>query len=148
MGEIEKLEIDIKRFLTKAGAKERRWRAGFTKPIEHIPTLGRTVSYNSAQTTQKASVLSFIVGLIRCSEPSHASLLAQKFGLRDVRTLDVSDGCMGWFTATQVAKNFASTETPYCAIVSAEFPLEFPGKLYPSLLPSEMTTIFRGKAPL
>ena len=132
MGEIEKLEIDIKRFLTKAGAKERRWRAGFTKPIEHISDAWQNCFVQFGSNDSKGIGTLIYCGIDRgVAEPSHASLLAQKFGLRDVRTLDVSDGCMGWFTATRVAKNFASTETPYCAIVSAEFPLEFPGKLYP-----------------
>jgi hypothetical protein len=38
---------------------------------------------------------------------------------------------MGWFTATQIASKFATVEKPYCAIVSAEFPIEVPGKVYP-----------------
>jgi 3-oxoacyl-[acyl-carrier-protein] synthase III len=65
------------------------------------------------------------------AEPSHASLVAQKFGLDRVRTFDISDACMGWFTASQVASTFCTKEKPYCAIISAEFPLEMPGKLYP-----------------
>jgi 3-oxoacyl-[acyl-carrier-protein] synthase III len=132
MGEIDKLESDIKQFLTKAGARERRWRAGFTKPIEHIFDAWQNCFVQFGPNESKDIGTLIYCGIDRgVAEPSHASLLAQKFGLRDVRTLDVSDACMGWFTATQVAKNFASEEKPYCVIVSAEFPLEFPGKLYP-----------------
>src|ERR1700685_4641382 len=110
-GEIDKLERDIKQFLTKAGAKERRWRAGFTKPIEHISDAWKNCFVQFGSSESKGIGTLIYCGIDRgVAEPSHASLIAQKFGLRDVRTLDVSTACMGGFTATQVATNFASKE--------------------------------------
>ena len=128
----DELRRTLKLFLKKAGAKERRWRTGFTKPIEHI-----SEAWLNCFAHLGSNILSDIGSLIYCgidrgvAEPSHASLLAQKFGLGDIRTFDISDACMGWFTATQVARSLDTVRRPYCAIVSAEFPLEFPGKLYP-----------------
>jgi 3-oxoacyl-[acyl-carrier-protein] synthase III len=132
-GETSRLESSIRQFLQRTGAKRRRWRAGFTKPIEHIADAW----CNCLSKADKREILQQLGGLIYCGidkgliEPPHASLLAQKFGLKDVRTLDISDACMGWFTATQVAAGIVTEERPYCAIVSAEFPIEVPGKVYP-----------------
>jgi 3-oxoacyl-[acyl-carrier-protein] synthase III len=129
---LDGLERHIRLFFEKTGAKERRWRAGSTKPFEHV-----IEAWQNCLAQLGSKTLKDIGSLIYCgidrgvAEPSHASLFAQKFGLQDIRTFDVSDACMGWFTATQIAKSFSSTDKPYCAIVSAEFPLEFPGKLYP-----------------
>ena len=132
IGGLDELERNIRLFLKRAGAKERRWRTGFSKPIEHI-----SEAWQNCLAQSGSSASTHIGTLIYCgvdkgvAEPSHASLFAQRFGLVAARTFDVSDACMGWFTATQVATNFASKEKPYCAIISAEFPLEFPGKLHP-----------------
>jgi 3-oxoacyl-[acyl-carrier-protein] synthase III len=126
------LEEMVRLFLEKAGAKHRCWRAGSTKPIEHI-----SEAWENCLAKLDFGKAAKIGTLIYCgidkgvAEPSHASLLAQKFGLDNVRCFDISDACMGWFTATQVASKFATAETPYCAIVSAEFPLEMPGRVYP-----------------
>jgi hypothetical protein len=131
-GAITDLERQLKHFLLTAGARERRWRASRSKPIEHI-----VEAWENAQAKMERSEINYIGALIYCgidrgvAEPSHGSLLAMKFGLRGVRTCDVSDACMGWFTASQIAVSLTSEEKPYCVIVSAEFPLEFPGKLYP-----------------
>ncbi|HML13707.1 MAG TPA: hypothetical protein VK456_10395 [Xanthobacteraceae bacterium] len=38
---------------------------------------------------------------------------------------------MGWVTAMQTACSFATVDKPYTAIISAEFPLEMPGRVYP-----------------
>jgi 3-oxoacyl-[acyl-carrier-protein] synthase III len=131
-GDLASLELDLRSFLEKAGSKQRRWRSGLSTPSEHIADawdnclakLGRRIS-------EKIGSLIYC-GIDRgIAEPSHASLLAKKLGLFDARCLDISDACMGWYTATQVAAKFASPDRPYCAVVSAEFPLEMPGKVYP-----------------
>jgi 3-oxoacyl-[acyl-carrier-protein] synthase III len=129
----DKLEVMTRQFLKKAGAKHRSWRTGSTKPIEHISEAWENcLAKLGTSQTKKIGTLIYC-GIDRgVAEPSHASLLAQKFGLDSVRSLDVSDACMGWFTATQVASRFATKEIPYCAIVSAEFPLEMPGRVYPN----------------
>jgi 3-oxoacyl-[acyl-carrier-protein] synthase III len=132
VGGVHELEGAIRTFLKKAGAKQRRWRSGFTKPSEHISD-----AWQNCFAKMEPSASERIGSLIYCgidrgiAEPSHASLLAQKFGLRGIRTFDISDACMGWFTASQAALNFATSCKPYCVIVSAEFPVEMPGKLYP-----------------
>lgn len=131
-GNIAKLEVDVKAFLESAGAKRRHWRAGFTKPLEHISD-----AWLNCLSQLGSNSLNSVGALIYCGidkgvvEPSHASLLAQKFGLAGVRTLDISDACMGWFTATRVAQQFVTESKPHCAVVSAEFPIEVPGKVYP-----------------
>lgn len=131
-GNISELEVKLQSLLDKAGSKRRRWRAGFTKPHEHISD-----AWLNCTSKLDTSVLTKIGTLIYCGidkgvvEPSHASLIAKKLGLTGIRTLDVSDACMGWFSAAQIAPRLASIEMPYCAIVSAEFPIEVPGKVYP-----------------
>jgi hypothetical protein len=131
-GDVADLECDLHSFLQKAGSKERRWRSGFSKPAEHTAD-----AWESCLAKLGREGAARIGTLIYCgidrgvAEPSHASLLAKRHGLFDVRCLDVSDACMGWYTATQVAGRFATPKHPYCAIVSAEFPLEMPGKVFP-----------------
>ena len=131
-GEIAQLEHNLSVFLEKAGAKRRRWRSGFTKPLEHISDAWLNCLSKIGPNDSKQ-----IGALIYCGidkgviEPSHASFFAQAFGLNDVRTVDVSDACMGWFTASHIASKFTTQARPYCAIISAEFPLEVPGKVYP-----------------
>lgn len=131
-GGVDELELNVRSFLERAGSKQRRWRSGLSKPFEHISD-----AWQNCLASLEGRSAAKIGTLIYCgidrgvAEPSHASLLAQKFGLDSVRTFDISDACMGWFTAMQVAAKFATEEKPYCAIVSAEFPLEMPGKIYP-----------------
>lgn len=131
-GDIEQLASRISTFLLGAGAKRRRWRSGSTRPLEHIAD-----AWQNCLATTDPDVIKRIGVLIYCGidkgivEPSHASLIAQHFGLATVRTLDISDACMGWFTATQVASNWTTPERPYALIIAAEFPLEMPGKVFP-----------------
>jgi len=129
---MDELERRLRSFLEKAGSIERRWRSGFSKPSEHIFDAWENCRLKvDRETSRKIGVLIYC-GIDRgVAEPSHASLLASKLGLYDVRCLDISDACMGWFTAAEVATKFATADRPYCAIVSAEFPLEMPGKVYP-----------------
>jgi hypothetical protein len=130
---LDELELELRSFLAKAGSKERRWRSGFSKPSEHIFEAWENCRSNAGGEAAKKIGVLIYCGVDRgVAEPSHASLLARKFGFYDVRCLDVSDACMGWFTAAEVATKFATNERPYCAIVSAEFPLEMPGKVYPA----------------
>src|SRR5262249_8916753 len=130
--DLSQLELGVYEFLEKAGANQRRWRAGFTKPLEHLSDAWANCLSNLGTESVKR-----IGALIYCGidkgvyEPSHASLFAQKFSLPNVRTLDIADACMGWFTATQVGSKFVAVDRPLCAIVSAEFPIEVPGKVYP-----------------
>jgi 3-oxoacyl-[acyl-carrier-protein] synthase III len=126
------LEHMVRTFFEKAGARHRRWRTGCTKPIEHITEAWENC-FARLTDSQKAKIGTVIYcGIDKgVAEPSHASLLAQKFKLANARCLDVSDACMGWFTATQIASQFATRDTPFCAVVSAEFPLEMPGRVYP-----------------
>jgi hypothetical protein len=143
------LEQMTRQFLEKAGAKHRRWRTGNTKPIEHI-----SEAWENCLAKLGFDQVARIGTLIYCgidkgvAEPSHASLFAQKFGLDRVRCLDLSDACMGWFTATQVASQFATAEAPYCAIVSAEFPMEMPGRVYPECftIRDEQDFLWKGAA--
>lgn len=131
-GDTGHLESKLRSLLGAIGAKNRTWRAGFTKPLDHIAEAWAQCLENIGPNSCDA-----IGALIYCSidkgvvEPSHASLLAQKFGLKHVRTLDISDACMGWFTATQVAHKLCERSKPLYAIISAEFPIEVPGKVYP-----------------
>ena len=143
------LEFMVRQFLEKAGARHRRWRTGSTKPVEHI-----SEAWENCFARLTVSQRSKIGTLIYCgidrgvAEPSHASLLAQKFKLEGARCLDVSDACMGWFTSTQVASTFATKDAPYCAIVSAEFPLEIPGLVYPQAftIKNEEDFLWKGAA--
>lgn len=132
-GGLNELELLLQSFLGKAGSIERRWRSGYSKPSEHISDAWENcLSKLDRESSKKIGTLIYC-GIDRgVAEPSHASLLASKFGLFDVRCLDISDACMGWFTASEVATKFVTVNRPYCAIVSAEFPLEMPGKVYPS----------------
>jgi 3-oxoacyl-[acyl-carrier-protein] synthase III len=131
-GDIAELETGIRAFLKGAGASRRRWRSARTKPLEHIADAWDNCFARAGRQQQCK-----LGALIYCGidkgvvEPSHASLLARKFGLASVRTLDVSDACMGWFTARQVAPHLAAEGRSYAAIVSAEFPIEMPGKVFP-----------------
>lgn len=131
-GESGQLEAAVSGFLAVAGAKRRRWRSGFTKPLEHISD-----AWINCFSKAGRDSLTQIGAIIYCGidkgvvEPSHASLLAQKFGLSDVRALDVSDACMAWFTATQIASRIVNESRPLCVVISAEFPVEVPGKVYP-----------------
>jgi 3-oxoacyl-[acyl-carrier-protein] synthase III len=131
-GDLAALECDLRSFLQMTGSKERRWRSGFSTPADHI-----SEAWENCLERLGREGASKIGTLIYCgidrgvAEPSHASLLARRYGLFDVRCLDISDACMGWYTATQVAGQLSTPKRPYCAIVSAEFPLEMPGKVYP-----------------
>lgn len=131
-GRIDELEFSLRAFLKKVGCKERRWRAGPTKPWEHIRDAWRNcLAQLEDRSPAKIGTLIYC-GIDRgFAEPSHASILAQRFGLDDVRTFDLSDACMGWFTAVQATSMFCRVEKPHVAIVSAEFQLEMPGKVYP-----------------
>jgi 3-oxoacyl-[acyl-carrier-protein] synthase III len=146
-GDLAELENSAISFLEKIGAKCRRWRAANSTPIEHISDAW----LNCLSSIDEGSIRK-IGTLVYCgidkgvAEPSHASLLAKKFGLRGVRTFDVSDACMGWVTATQIASRFSTNEQPYCAIVSAEFPIEFPGKVFPGSFKIRNQEDFRWKA--
>lgn len=133
LGDLTQLEHDLHSFLRKAGSKERRWRTGFSTPAEHIGEAWENCLAKLG-TEEKAKIGTLIYcGIDRgVAEPSHASLFANRFGLFDVRCLDVSDACMGWYTATKIAGAFATDAKPFCAIISAEFPLEMPGKVYPT----------------
>ena len=123
-GDIDELERSIRSFLGNTGCNQRRWRSGLSKPSEHISD-----AWHNCLAKLEGGSATKIGALIYCgidrgvAEPSHASLLAHRFGLESVRTLDISDACMGWFTAMQIASNFTTVEKPYCAIVSAEFPV-------------------------
>jgi 3-oxoacyl-[acyl-carrier-protein] synthase III len=131
-GSLHELELHLRSFLEKAGSKERRWRAGFSKPSEHIFDAWTNCQSNAGHESAKKIGALIYCGIDRgVAEPSHASLLARRLGLYDVRCLDISDACMGWFTAAEVATKFTTIDRPYCVIVSAEFPLEMPGKVYP-----------------
>lgn len=132
-GDLAVLECDLRSFLQVVGSKERRWRSGLSTPVDHIAEAWENCFERVAR-----DATSKIGSLIYCgidrgvAEPSHASLFAKRFGLFDVRCLDISDACMGWYTATQIADRFATPERPYCVVISAEFPLEMPGKVYPA----------------
>lgn len=131
-GDVSDLELNLRAFLKKAGSRQRRWRSGYSKPKEHIfDAWQNCLSKLGGRSTQEIGTLIYC-GIDRgVAEPSHASLLARRLALHDVRTFDVSDACMGWFTASEVAARYATKDRPYCAIVSAEFPIEMPGKIYP-----------------
>jgi 3-oxoacyl-[acyl-carrier-protein] synthase III len=132
-GDLAELEKNATSFLEKIGAKQRRWRSAGTRPIEHIfEAWSNCLSSIDGNTTRKIGTLVYCGIDKGIAEPSHASLMAKKFGLRGVRTFDVSDACMGWVTAAQIAARFATREQPYSVVVSAEFPIEFPGKVFPA----------------
>jgi hypothetical protein len=131
-GDLADLERDLRSFLEKVGSKQRRWRSGLSTPAEHVAD-----AWNNCLAKLDRKSSGKIGTLIYCgidrgvAEPSHASLFAKRLGLFDVRCLDISDACMGWYTASQVGAKFTTPDRPYCAVVSAEFPLEMPGKVYP-----------------
>src|ERR1041384_4193171 len=132
-GDLADLERDVAALLERMGSRERRWRSGLSTPIDHV-----LEAWENCVSRLDRGSLAKIGTLIYCgidrgiAEPSHASLFAKRLGLFDLRCLDISDACMGWFTATRAASRFASPSRPYCAVISAEFPLEMPGKVYPS----------------
>lgn len=132
-GPLHELERELRSFLQKAGSRQRRWRSGLSTPLEHTADAWENcLSKLERNSSAKIGTLIYC-GIDRgVAEPSHASLFAKKFGLLDARCFDISDACMGWYTATQIAVKFATVDRPYCAVVSAEFPLEMPGKVYPS----------------
>jgi len=81
-GSLDELERDLRSFLRKAGSIERRWRSGFSKPSEHI-----FEAWENCRSMIDGALVKKIGVLIYCgidrgiAEPSHASLLASKFGL-------------------------------------------------------------------
>jgi|tagenome__1003787_1003787.scaffolds.fasta_scaffold20626358_2 3-oxoacyl-[acyl-carrier-protein] synthase III len=131
-GDIADLERDLRGLLERVGSRERRWRSGLSTPTDHV-----IEAWENCVSSLDQDSLGKIGALIYCgidrgvAEPSHASLFARRLGLFDLRCLDISDACMGWYTAARAASRFASRSRPYCAVVSAEFPLEMPGKVYP-----------------
>lgn len=132
-GDLSDLERDLRLLLERVGSRERRWRSGLSTPMDHV-----VEAWENCCSRLDRSRLAKIGALIYCgidrgiAEPSHASLFAKRFGLFDLRCLDIADACMGWYTATRAASRFATPSRPYCIVISAEFPLEMPGKVYPS----------------
>lgn len=134
-GSLEELESKLRLFLERAGSERRCWRTKRTKPLMHIEEAWQNC-FEKARIDPRKD----LGALIYCGidkgviEPSHASLLAKRFGILHARTLDISDACMGWFTAAQIARAMSRQSGRYTAIISAEFPIEVPGKVYPEAL--------------
>ncbi|WP_193189067.1 3-oxoacyl-[acyl-carrier-protein] synthase III C-terminal domain-containing protein [Nisaea sediminum] len=131
-GNSQKLPELIDDFFAKSGARERLWRNANTEPKKYLKTaIENCLASSLPDAREKLSSIIFCSvdkGLV---EPAHASAFAAQMGLFGVRAFDVSDACLGWFTACEAAQAFASAERPLALIISAEFPLDDPGKVLP-----------------
>lgn len=98
-GNLNDLERDLRSLLERVGSRERRWRSGLSTPIAHvIEAWENCISRIGRGGVAKIGALIYC-GIDRgIAEPSHASLLAKRLGLLDLRCLDISDACMGWYS--------------------------------------------------
>jgi len=124
--------MGVLKFLNYVGAEKRFWRKENEKPIDLIDNSIK-ICLNKKGIERKDIDL-----LIYCSidkgfiEPSNANIVASQLGFFNARCFDISDACMGWFSAIEIAYNFLKTESYSNAlIISSEFPMDQAGSIIP-----------------
>ncbi|HEY2094672.1 MAG TPA: hypothetical protein VGJ81_22660 [Thermoanaerobaculia bacterium] len=130
---------NLRSMLTEVGAKiartgivSRHWRTSKERPFA---LLRRACDEALAKSGVTASEVDFVIyaGVDRgFAEPANACFVAKELGMRDARTFDVADACLGWSTATEIAQGmFASAPGAIALVVSAEFPMRPNGAVLP-----------------
>lgn len=137
----------VQDFFGKIGSLTRTWRSMDSLPKQHIEEAVRNclASVSNWNPDHLSSVI--YCGIDRgFVEPAHASVLAAQLGLNNVRAFDVSDACLGWYTACEAARAFATNDKPLSLIISGEFPIDKPGLVFPDSFRIEDETSFKWKA--
>ena len=132
LGDINHLSFLIDDFLEKAGSETRIWRCADSLPRDHIlEAIEDCIRGLENWNPDRVSTVIYC-GIDRgFVEPAHASVISSQIGLNGVRSFDIADACLGWYTACQAARAFASEARPLSLIVSAEFPIDKPGMVFP-----------------
>ena len=146
-GELRELSDKIDSYFMKTGAKTRTWRNSNSFPKEHImEAVKHCLEGTSFWHPEKLSSVIYC-GIDRgFVEPAHASVLAARLGLEHVRAFDVSDACLGWYTSCEAARAFACDNKPLSLIISGEFPIDMPGKVYPNAFRVRDVEVFKWKS--
>lgn len=148
IGDIEMMRSRLKARLERTGAKNRYWRAG--EPILDLVDAAVRQALSEASLALTAIDLLIYASVDKSFiEPANACFIAKALGTPSVRTFDVTDACLGWFTATQVADGLMRLGVvEHALIVNVECPMDKGGSIYPSaftvLHPSELAWKFSG----
>jgi len=146
-GDRMRLSYLIDEFFGKSGAVDRTWRSADSLPKEHVQeAVGNCLQSCKVWDPDRLSSIIYC-GIDRgFVEPAHASVLGSQLGFNHVRAFDIADACLGWFTACEAARAFASVEKPLALIISAEFPLDKPGLVFPKAFQVRDEEVFKWKA--
>lgn len=131
-GDVDALLSMIAAKLRRTGIISRYWRAAKERPIT---LLERACENALKQANMNRRDVDFLVyvGVDRgFAEPANACFVAEKLGMKNTRTFDVVDACLGWATATEIAQAlFAQASGKVALVASAEFPMRPNGKVIP-----------------
>lgn len=133
-GSIKDLEVLTRRFLKLTGSGTRFWRAEKEKPIDLI--IKATNRALKMAGIQKEDIgLLIYSGIDRAFiEPSNTSFLCKALQIKNIRSFDIVDACMGWASAVQTANSFLKTDESleYVMIINSEFPMDKKGTVIPA----------------
>jgi|SRR6185436_3990407 len=132
-GNLQDLELIVKKLLKKTGITTRFWRNKKEKPIDLLnAATDRALRMARINKNQIDLVIysSIDRGFI---EPANASFICKILGLKDVRCFDIVDACMGWCSSLQVINSLFKSDQSlnYAMIINAEFPMDYPGTVLP-----------------
>jgi 3-oxoacyl-[acyl-carrier-protein] synthase III len=123
-------EISI--YLNSINIKSRYWRKSSENPMNLIKKSVET-ALNNAKLQKKDIDLVIFCSIDRgYMEPANATLVANLLGMEKVRSFDITDACMGWCTATQIAQSMLKNEVEHILIISSECPMDNNGSILPN----------------
>ncbi len=123
-GNLDKTLRKISTVLNKTGAKNRFWlnRQINEKPIDHIKKSTEEALKKANLQTQDIDLLIFVGIGKGFLEPAQSYFVAQALGMVHAKCFDITDACMSWLTAMQVADSlFKSGAYKNAMIINAEF---------------------------
>ena len=132
-GSLDDLETIVKRFLKLTGIETRFWREDNEKPAKLIEQAAYRALRMAGIERDEIDLLIYS-GVDRgFIEPANASHMCKVLGLKNPRCFDISDACMGWGTAIQIAEALmlSNNSLKKSMVINAEFPLDKNGAVLP-----------------
>ncbi len=123
---------EVQKLLHRTEIITRYWRKPGEKPIDLIRKSYKTNLERNNIPESSINALIYVSVDRGFVEPANASIVAHELGLSSIKTFDISDACMGWCTATEIAQSmFNNGYTGNILIVTSEFPMNQNGSIIP-----------------
>lgn len=123
-GNLEEILRKVMFLLNKTGAENRFWlnRQKKEKPIDHVIKATEEALQRAKMSKNDIDLLIYVGIGKGFAEPANSYMVAQALGMNKARCFDITDACMSWSTALQIADSFFKAGAYKNAlVVNAEF---------------------------